>query len=302
MKYSFLLLICFAWLSVGCSRAVTETEVARDGSWTRSSKLIVQKMPGDPEKATYGDTFLAPMGAEWKSKVEFKNEDRITTYTRKVASGEGVLTDLVIRDKGQTLYKNYVTVRSLGAGKYEYFEKLVATQAKPSDAELAVKKLGELLKMHLPANKIDDATIQKVSRQCFKSLIGSIFGPEDHLIGVMMLSGAGGEKRLKTRFYDSLDRSLVQVVGESWSAEERSIAIKKITQGLDEDALLGKQKQSAKEGDQSGLVGLSSSVKFPGKLIETNGRVFPLTGEVYWDYSSVAADFDQIELRAVFQL
>jgi hypothetical protein len=302
MKQSFLLLFCFAWLSVGCSRAVTESSVDIDGSWTRSVKLIVQKMPGDPKENAYGDTFSPPTGSEWKSKVEYKNEDRLTTYTRKVATNEGVFTDIIIREKGVTTYKNFVTVRNLGGGRYEYFEKLVATQARPSDAELAVKKLATVLKSNLPANRIDDAGVQKISRQCFKSLIGSIFGPDEHLIGVMLLSGAGGEKRLKAKFYETLDRGLLQAIGEGWSAEERAQVARKVTQALDEDELLGKKKQSAKDGDQGGLVGLSSSVSFPGKLIETNGRVFPLTGEVYWDYSSVAADFEQIELRAVFQL
>lgn len=302
MRTSILLFFCLSVLLVGCSRATTDSVISKDGSWTRTVKLTVQKMPGDPESNSFADTFGTPLGSDWKSKVEFKGEDRTTTFSRKVATGNEVLTDVIVREKGQTTYKNFVTIRSLGGNKYEYLEKFVATQVKPSETEAAIVKLVEVLNAQLPPDLLSKQEVQKVSRECFRSLIASIFGPDEHLIGVMLLSGAGGEKRLKARFYETLDRSLSGALGDRLSSEKRQQLIVRVTQTLDEDTLLGKQKKSAKEGDSNGMVGLSSSVSFPGKLIETNGRIFPLTGEVYWDYSTLSADFEPIELRAVFQL
>lgn len=302
MRWLALLLLILTL--VGCARSSSSTVVNADGSWQRTLKLTVSKAPGGTENggAEWPDTFTIPSGPGIKVSTETKEEEKTTTITRSGALGDALLTDVIMREKGKTTFKNYVTVREIEPGVYEYYEKLTNPSPDAAKTTAEMEEFRKELRKYLPSGvTVTDEEANKVANKMVISIARRMFGPDDHLFGTLITNPEGSIRRLKLGLAKSLDGAMTEHLGDKLTAEQRKDVIIKMLAELNGDAIKNAQKPSPEKDPTSntGFVGMSVSVKLPGEIISSNGEIDPYTGEVYWDFLSASADAEALELRAV---
>lgn len=306
MRYLFAAIVALLLLS-GCGSSVSKSEVNGDGSWTRTIKLKTSKAFGGSSLGAKTDEFPAvfalPAGEGW-SKTETKSEqEQVVTFTRTVAANSDTFTDLVVRPEKETIYKNYVYIRSKGDDVYEYFEKVVALKPKKDDATERAR-MGEYLKKNIPSEvNATDEEIKQLSNAMFRGMVRNLMGPDDFLIGLMMFNMEGAVRRLEICLGRLLDEELPRVFGERIGVEQRKQILQRIVSDFENNKFLEDKSSSAsKEPQTDPVLGLSSTLKVPGKVLSTNGKINPFTGVVYWDFMTTTVDVEPMELRATFTL
>lgn len=308
-RLNWLWLILLAFLLVGCASTSSTSTVNADGTWTRTLKLTVRDVPsfGDDQKEAKADIFSIPAGAEWNKSEKQGNGDTTTTLTRKFSAGEDPITDIVIKNKKGTKYKNFVVVRKLDGNRLEYYEKIVLVGDPPKRDESEQKSFEKDLREVLPAGKATEDEIKQISQRTETALVRLIFGPDDHLFGMMIMNLDGAIRRLRNKIGATETRILSEVLGNKLTQEERDGVVKGLlakfdTQSVGQDTIPSPAGDPDSKDDQAQFIGMSAMVKLPGKVVETNGEIDEYTGEVYWDLTSNSADAGIVELRAVCQL
>jgi hypothetical protein len=299
----FLILLAVATaLLTGCAKSSSSTVVNGDGSWTRTVKLTVSKTTEDASEP-FPEVFALPKdGYTATSKTE--KQDKITTLVRKAQLGEGPLTDILVKENGETLCKNFVIVRRLDENRVEYYEKIVYTKAASQKNQNEIKEIATTLRGQIPQKvNATEEEVLKISNDTFQNILRLIVGPDDMLIGVLLTNPDGAERRIKSRVFKAMDQNMQKVFGDRMNADERTNAIRRFVSAMDSKKVIGDPKSTSDPSSSNGnMVGMSTSVKFPGKVLETNGEIDPLTGEVYWDYLSIASEVAPLELRAICEL
>jgi len=286
---------------VGCAKTSSEATVNSDGSWTRSLKLTVTKSFGEEE---WSDVFAIPSSPDYKKFEEIKDSEKITTLTRSFKAGEGPITDIVIREKDATKVKNYVVVRKLDNGQIEYYEKIVYTNTNNPKMEKEMESYIRDLKAAMPEGKATDEDLKVMAKKTLVSLTRLLLGPDDHLLGNLVLNPDGAARRLRVKIGQVEKKLLIEQFGDRLTEAERDEVVKKLLAKLDSKSITDSKKpdqESAPGDNQTSLIGMSVAVKLPGKIVSTNGEIDPFTGEVFWDFTTSSAEVDVLELRAICQ-
>ncbi len=308
-RLNWLWLLLIAFMLVGCASTSSSSTVNADGTWSRTLKLTVRDVPNfsEDQKEAKADIFAIPAGAEWNKSEKQGNGDTTTTLTRKFTAEEGPVTDIIIKNKKGTKYKNFVVVRKLDGNRLEYYEKIVLVGDPPVRDSSEQKNFEKDLREVLPAGKASDEEIKRISQLTESALIRLIFGPDDHLFGMMITNLDGAVRRLRNKVGATESKILSEVLGNKLTQEERDTVVKGLLAKFDSDSvgqntLPSPASESDSKDDQAQFIGMSAVVKLPGKIVETNGEIDDYTGEVYWDLTSNSADTGIVELRAVCQL
>ena len=302
IKLNLVWLVVLTFFLVGCSHSSSEVTVNADGSWNRTLKLTFSKGMGDDK---WADIFALP-GADWSKSEEIKESEKITTLKRNYKSGDGPVTDIIIREKDTTKLKNFVVVRKLEGNRLEYYEKIVFLAPNEQKQQ---KELGDYItqmKKIMPAGVATEDDYKVMAKKSGTALIRILVGPDDHLMGTLILNPDGAARRLRTKLGVIENKVLTEQLGTKMSQEQRDDVIKKMLATFDKETMLSSNKPSSSPDQanqsQADFVGMSVSVKLPGKIIETNGEIDGYTGEVFWDFASNSAESDVLELRAICQL
>ena len=296
----WLAVLCF--FLVGCSHTSSEATVNADGSWSRTLKLSVSKGMTDDK---WSDIFAMP-GADWSKSEEIKDSEKITTLKRSFKAGDGPVTDIIIREKETTKLKNYVMVRKLDGNRLEYYEKIVflTPNGEKQDKETAEYMLE--MKKYMPAGKATDDDLKAMAKKTGTALVRMLLGPDDHLFGTLLLNPDGAARRLRSKLGVLENKVMFDQLGEKMTQADRDVVIKKMLESFNKEAMIASKKPSNNPDQanqsQADFVGMSVSVKLPGKIVETNGEIDGFTGEVFWDFASNSAETDVLELRAICQL
>jgi hypothetical protein len=109
---------------------------------------------------------------------------------------------------------------------------------------------------------------------------------------------------MKAKFGRALDTLLNKEFGDKMDANARLKAIRTLIAQLDSGKLLEGSKEKQKEGpsDDSNLIAMFTSVKLPGRIVESNGELDEVSGEVFWAYYPEAAQLGDVTLRAVCEV
>lgn len=297
---------CFVLLLatvVGCARSFTETAVATDGSWTRTVKFTIAKeapMGGDPPK--FEDTFVVP-GAGWKVERTTDKDNQILTATRSAKLGETISKDIQVKTKKGIVCVNEVKVTELAPGKFEYVEVVKYVGPDKPDIAEAKKWMAPLLKDVLPVGT-DAATADRFVGDMFSEMWHIVFGPSEPLLSQLFFSPDLAERRMKAKFGRALNGLLAKEFGDKMDADARLKAVRSLIATLDADKVLEGPKEKQKEGqsDDSNLVAMFTSVKLPGRIVESNGEIDEVSGEVFWAYYPEAAQVGDVVLRAVCEV
>jgi hypothetical protein len=253
----------------------------------------------------WSDIFAMP-GADWSKSEEIKEGEKITTLKRSFKAGEGPVTDIIIREKETTKLKNFVVVRKLEGNRLEYYEKIIFLAPNEQKQQ---KELGDYIaqmKKIMPTGVATEDDYKAMAKKSSTALIRILVGPEDHLMGTLILNPDGAARRLRSKLGVIENKVLTEQLGTKMTQEQRDDVIKKMLATFDKETMMGNSKPSASPDQssqsQADFVGMSVAVKLPGKIIETNGEIDGYTGEVFWDFASNSAESDVLELRAICQL
>jgi hypothetical protein len=162
------------------------------------------------------------------------------------------------------------------------------------------------MKKVMPAGKATEEDYKVMAKKTGTALVRILLGPDDHLFGTLLLNPDGAVRRLRSKIGLIESKILADQLGAKMTQAERDEVIQKMLKSFDSNTMVGSNKPSASPDQssqsQADFVGMSVSVKLPGKVIETNGEIDTFTGEVFWDFASNSAETDVLELRAICQL
>src|SRR5271165_67766 len=309
MRISVLLAaLAAAVLLSGCARVRVTTEVKSDGSCSRTVALTGQEQKEGSMQmgGKLEDTFVLPAGKEWTTLETKKDGNRTMTYQRKLVLGRPLEGDVSLKDGtegGNVQLANSVTVTRTG-NRFEYSERLHWKGAPSKGMDLTPENLGEI-KALLPKPLATDENARAVAEKMTALAVPLLFGPGDPLLAVGLIHPDLAERRMTQRIGAVLLKALEEQFGNQLTpAQRREIAVKLIKTSVSSsrpsqpDPTTGPPASK----DNGGLTPMMFVLKFPGRVVSTNGEVDELTGEVYWALFSEAAALKDVVLTAVVEL
>lgn len=294
------------FLLTGCMRTNTETVIADDGAWNRTVKFTIQKedMMGKPSK--FDDVVFLPSGADWKTSQATEKENLVFTATRAAKLGETLTDDLRLKEKGKAILSNTVTVRDLGNGRYEYLETIRYTgEAKPkvSDSRAEVRRA---VRDSLGSVTASDAQLDDIMQGAMLDLWRIVFGPTKPLLPTLAMHPDLGERELRRRFGQTMESQFERVLGDKMDKPARLATVRKMVSLLDSEKIMGSPKEQAPsepgEDGGAGLISMTTIVKLPGRIVESNGEIDEVANEVFWAFYSESTYVGELTLRAVCEV
>jgi hypothetical protein len=310
----------FVLLATGCAQIGGSTEVNPDGGFTRT--LVFEgdkpKGPKDSDGMSFSPTIdqlvIVPRMPGWEVKKAYEGSKITITASKAFAPGEASVNDLLVKGdpkKSESVLANTVSVTKRDDGKLEYREVIRWVGPKDNSAT-DTKEIEEELKKHLPEGKAsDEAAVKATAGMLQKEVVHALLGPGEPLLGLLFTHPRYAEFKLRKKMGGALRQALTEGFGDKLTEAEReataramlatlgskiSNAAKPTPPGPGGPAPDSEAEKSSKPGS---LVAILLKVKLPGKVIETNGELDDLTGEVVWPLYSEAATAGEITLRAV---
>lgn len=291
-------------LLVGCARSTASTTVNNDGTWTRSIKFEQMSMDFgmSEEPESLDSTFQLPEGDGWEQTEENDETTLSITATRTFALGEASEGDITIASADEILYRNRVEVVQDG-DELVYSEDFTFLGEPEVDFSEPDPDQFAKFRAELPES-VSDAEIREFAIAYQRLVWGAMFGPNDPLVTTMLLDPSGFERRVRRAIGAEALAQAESLFGGSMSpaairdfvrstmtidALENSTG----TEGLDPDAALAEEGEGESE---PGLVSITISFLPPGEVIDTNGEIDPVTGEVFWTFYCEAAQLGEMEL------
>lgn len=308
----------FALLTTGCAQISGSTEVKPDGGFTRT--LVFEgdkpKGPNDPADMSFSPTIdqlvIVPRLPGWDVKKAYEGNKITITASKNFGAGEPSVNDLLVKGdpkKGESVLANTVSVTKLADGKLEYRE--VIRWVGPKDTSATdFKEVEEELKKSLPADKATDtAAVKATAALLQKEVVRAILGPGEPLLGLLIAHPHYAEFKLRKRIGGAIRTALAEGFGDKLTEAERDSTAKGMLSTLGSKITnsakptppgppIGETpgEPSKKQGNP---VAILLKVKLPGKVVETNGELDDLSGEIVWPLYSEAATAGDITLRAV---
>ncbi len=295
-----------AVLLSGCARIRVTTEIKSDGTCNRTVAFMgSEQKEGSMPMGKLEDAFVLPAGKEWTSQETKKDGNRTLTYERKLVLGRALEGDVALKDgaeAGNLQVANSVTVTRTG-NRFEYSERLQWKGAPSKGFDMTPENVAEI-KALLPKALATDENARALGQKSVALAVPLLFGPGDPLLAVGIIHPDLAERRMTQRIGAVLLKAMEEQFGNQLTlAQRRAIAVKLIKTSVSTsrpsqpDPAAG-----AANKDSGGLTPMMFVLKFPGRVISTNGEVDELTGEVYWALFSEAAALKDVVLAAVVEL
>ncbi|HEV8148285.1 MAG TPA: hypothetical protein VGP79_17970 [Bryobacteraceae bacterium] len=290
----------------GCARAKVTTEIKPDGSWVRTVALTGQeKKEGMQMTPSLDEIFKFPTGAEWKSKQSKKAEDLTNTLERTMAAGASLKGDVtILAGEAKTVqFSNEATVTRQGPRRFEYKETLRWSGDKPKDFAMSKPEDMAEIKAALPAPLNTDANAKALMERSASLLIPVMFGPGDPLLSLGLMHPDLAERRATQRIGAVMMKVMEEQFGDKLKpAQRQQVVLKLIETGFSSAKPSQPDPSAGPPSKSSGLVPLMFILKFPGKVVSTNGQIDELTGEVYWALFPEAAVLKEVILTAICEV
>lgn len=307
MKLSLPVLLTVAAIALtGCMRANTETTISDNGAWTRTVKFVIPKedMMGKP--ATFDAVVDLPKGPEWQTNQVTEKENLVFTGTRKANLGETITDDLRIKQKEKPALSNTVTVRDLGNGRFEYIETITYIGEKTTGMKGSRDELHGMLRESLGDVKITEDQLTAITDAAMVDLWRIIFGPTRPLMPTLAMHPDLGERELRRAFGKTMDAQFERQLSTQMDKDARLRAIRTLMTKMDSEKIMGPAREeteaSGGEGGNDGLISMTTVVKLPGRIIEANGEIDEVSGEVFWAFYSESPIIGPLVLRAVCEV
>lgn len=306
MKLLLPALVAVVALISGCMRTNTETVVAEDGAWTRTVKFTIPKedMMGEPAK--FDKLIELPKAPEWETSQATEKENLVFTGTRKANLGETITDDLRIKQKEKVALSNTVTVRDLGNGRFEYIETITYIGEKTTGMKGSRDELHTMLRESLGDVTVTEAQMTAITDGAMVDLWRIIFGPTRPLMPTLAMHPDLGERELRRAFGKTMDAQFEKQLATQMDKDARLKAIRTLMTKMDSEKIMGPTREETESsgggGGNDGLVSMTTVVKLPGRIIEANGEIDEVAGEVFWAFYSESPVVGPLVLRAVCEV
>jgi hypothetical protein len=313
MRARVSLLLPWLLLLAGCARVSTTTTIRGDGSFSRKVVYTVSKQnpamgaPSDsagPHMDKPDDYFKLPSAGEAKLvRTEDKN-NLIVTATRDLAAGSPPLQDVSLwAEKGKVMATSTVSVRKLANGDIEYVEALHAVSPDPKGQQFTIADLRARVKKAIPDAYQKTEIIDQVTKGVTLNLVHALLGPPEPNLFNLLLSQDATIRRINGLAYTA-NMATFKSAMPGLTDEQAKAMARALIDILNQDALdqSNATNQASGPGEKSSgneMTPLTFAVGFEGKIVETNGIIDPLTGEVYWSLLPATLDAGDVQLRVV---
>lgn len=292
-------------VTMGCAKLGVYVEVAKDGSWTREDTFHASAGTGmgGPEKKIE-DYFELPSGEGWTTSREEEGKELVFRATRRLALGEVLKGDIQVNLGRGRRVTNEVTVRRTAPDRIEYVEVLrwEGERKVLTDEPLEPEDIEKIRKI-LPEKVATEENARELGLAIREEALRFLFDPADPLFSHILTHPDLIERQLKRRIPPMLDEALLKKFGDALTQEERAEIVRR---ALEASNPLSKASPEANadpaksEESKDDLVPMSFYLVPPGKVIETNGKLDPLTGDVYWAiFPWLVEAHGTLELRAL---
>lgn len=324
-----------ALMLTACSKANITTTVKADGSVERklTFNLAAKPMAGPPKL----EKMFKPLGEGWTRDDGMEGEEVkvvfTRTFTKDKLSGAVDLQQLETIDeepenpfaepdpnaqpkpapKARVLLTNEVSVKEIAPGKFEYREKIKwLGERKPPKFEPKQKEILEKVKLKLPEGKRTDEEVKVIAELLVAETVRFAAGPGEPKMMLFISQPEVAFRNLRIQLGDVLMAHLAGRYGDAMDEEARLEMTRMVLEGFNlEDSIKGevndsKPKPGAGEEeekkDKVDSVAMTFALKFPGKVVMTNGKLDPYHNEVFWGVYPMAVEFGDVELIAVFEV
>lgn len=297
---------------VGCGAVASETTISEDGSFERKVTVTMAdtgELPGaespDPSE------MVRLNGADgWTTETLNEGGGSRFIANRSFSAGENEQTGYSLLSGENPFVTCEVVVTKLANGFIEYTETYTWVGETPEGVIEDEEMLADLEK-HLKPIGATDGDVQKIAEGTIERMWPNLFGPKDTLMIEMFVNTTVIERKMM-RLVGASILGAVEEVLPNTTAEQRLTAVRGIIADMKvEDIMqttpegmvdnpMDMPAEGEEEGSDDDMVGLSAVVKGPGRLVETNGEYDPITGEVFWNFYSMAAALGPVVLKAVF--
>ncbi|MFI5385181.1 MAG: hypothetical protein ACHQ50_03580 [Fimbriimonadales bacterium] len=312
IRFAFLVAVV---LLAGCARVSTSTTLNADGSFVRKVVYTVSKSNGlgppsgadTQKKEKPEDYFKLPSGPGVKVDHSEDKNGLIVTTTRTVAAGSAPLQDIaLIADKTKILATSSVTVTKFPDGRLEYVESLHKLEPSTTAQQFVIPDLRARVKKALPVEYQKTELIDRLTREIMINLAHALVGPPEPNLFNLLLTPDSSARRVNALAFTANVQSFKNAVPDMTPVQATTMA-RTLANVLNQDMLSGAgpsgpgaspNKENSADNDMTPLF---FAVSFPGKMVETNGLLDPVTGEVYWSLLPMALDLGDVQLRLVVQ-
>ncbi len=279
------------------------------------------------------DVFTPPSGSGWmieEKKTGEKPVQLAVTATKEIGATETVIGDLTVKaaeTKGRprAMVVNTALVRSVGPDRWRYSETFHWSGPVPTIGGEMEPYIRKSIRKDLPRAVNTDSIARLLGRSLEHDLWAVLFSPPEplmldfyaNLLPIPGFSNPDERAELMTRRLGPvIESALKRTLGRRMSPEKSHQTAIKIARRITEDTAAqagNADKLGGTVGTSPGMdsatesfggmypVAITVSVRAPGRVIESNGIVDPLTGDVYWTLYPQAALVHDVVLRATFE-
>jgi len=299
-----------AALLAGCARVSVNTDVAADGSFTRTVHYAVATGGSAAPDPTSLFAIPRPGNGVTVTPSQGKDEDSVVV-TLKSPSGSAPLQDItLLSDDKKPLVQSVVRVLKREDGALEYDEDINWVGPVPQEQTFDANEVRKVVKGVLPERDQVTATIDRVSHRVFLTLAHLLLGPPDPIAFSMLGDPDMVNHKARMLLMEPL-KSALKSEAPDLTDDEALNGAKALTQTLEQMSLMDKAKEVAQPPDPSSdnkkqsnaieLSPLTFAVSYPGKLVESNGLADPYDNQVYWSLYPMVLPLDEIHLKLVAQ-
>ena len=296
-------------ITAGCASVEINDTIFPNGACLTKVRYELPKMT--PNSTISNATpFILPSGNGWKIEKYVKDNQETTTATRMIQPGETLENDIHLQNtdpktgKTTPYLANTVKIERLSGNRLKYIETLHWVGPKDTHFMDMDQKSVKELKALLPSNLATDDNVRKLTHNTVKLIWKAIFGPGEPLLPVLIMQPQLAEHRLNQRIGKSMLLSLKETFGDKLNANQRIQLVRSIFKVAKETGdANANQIQSPQSDNSSGnMCALYYTIKMPGKVLETNGEIDNVTGEVFWGVYDAAAMPGDVTLYAICQV
>lgn len=309
-----LLFALAAVAGAGCGTVSTETTINDDGSFERRIVVSVMSQEGMPgaEAADPGEMVRFSDADEWNTVTEDKDDSMVLTASRSYSAGVGPVPQYALVKGEKQFLVCELSVVKRPDGLIEYTE-TYTWQGDSPENPVEFDEMRGVFSEHLAALGADEEDVEAVMRGTVSRLWPQLFGPDDTLL----MQAITGPELVKRKLRRAMGASVHAAVKDRLAgADDKAVldAVRAIMADIPMDEVLNTsqpdiadplQTEPAVEGDEDEsddgeMVGMSTAVRGPGRLVETNGDYDIVAGEVIWSFYAQAAALQPVVLKAVF--
>jgi hypothetical protein len=287
----------------GCSRVKATATVAGDGSFERVVRLTVGKDQFGLGQAPRPSDLLA-FDPAWK--VETGADEKEDWIEGRLAGLPGPGAKLTLRKpSGEKVLEGVAESRRLDDGTIEYTETYTWVGKPSGDPPKPNPEFRAAAKAALAALELTDAQLDELETAAVRALHRAVFGPSEPLLMQLLTSPDMAARKMKTAAGLALIERAAPWAEGRMAPEELRAAVRVMVDAVDSPVDPAKEAQEAgqpgEDEEAAPPVNLTVFVSGPGRVVETNGIVDPLTGEVYWSFFDLAAEIGPVVLKAVYK-